>query len=67
MSTDIEIEVVVKAATPRAILVDHGRSEPTWIPISQISDWCDGPDHAPGMGTTSIFIPEWLATEKGLV
>jgi hypothetical protein len=64
---DVEIAVVVKRATDRAILVNHGAPEEVWIPISQISDWCDGPDKAPGMGTTSIFIPEWLATEKGMV
>ena len=64
---DVEIDVVVKHATDKAILVNHGAPESVWIPISQISDWCDGPDHAPGTGTTSIFIPEWLATEKGMV
>jgi len=64
---DIEIAVVVKRTTDRAILVEHGMPGEVWIPISQISDWCDGPDKAPGMGTTSIFIPEWLATDKGMV
>lgn len=67
MITDIEIEVRVTRVTDKAILVDHGGKEEVWIAKSQISDWCDGPDSAPGMGTTSIFVPEWLATEKGLV
>ena len=67
MSGDIEIEVAVKRTTDLAILVDHGGKADAWVPISKISDWCDGPDTAPGMGTTSIFIPEWLATEKGMV
>ncbi|MFY9480246.1 MAG: hypothetical protein WAQ08_21640 [Aquabacterium sp.] len=67
MSADVEIEVRVKRATTHAILVDHGGKAEAWVPISQISDWCDGPDDMPGIGTTSIFIPEWLATEKGMV
>jgi len=67
MSQDVEIAVVVKGVTDRAIRVNHGAPEEVWIPISQISDWCDGPDKSPGYGTTSIFIPEWLATDKGMV
>lgn len=63
---DVEIEVRVKIATGKAILVDHGGKEDVWVPISQITDWCDGPDASPGMGTTSIFVPEWLAIEKGM-
>lgn len=50
-----------------AVVVNHGVAEEVWIPISQISDWCDGPDDAPGYGTTSIFIPEWMAQEKGMI
>ncbi len=63
----IEVEVVVRRVTDKAILVNHGVPEEVWVPKSQISDWSDGPDDAPGYGTTSIFIPEWLATEKGMV
>jgi hypothetical protein len=63
----IEVAIVVKRSTPKAILVNHGAGEEVWIPKSQISDWCDGPDDEPGEGTTSIFIPEWLAIEKGMV
>ena len=66
-SPDVEIEVRVKHVTALAILVVFGADTETWIPKSQISDWCDGPDDAPGAGTTSIFIPEWLAIEKGMV
>ncbi len=66
-SSVIEIAVVVKRTTERAILVNFGAPEEAWIPKSQISDYCDGPDDEPGYGTTSIFIPEWLAIEKGMV
>jgi len=67
MSKTVEIEVRVKLVTGKAILVDFGGKQDTWVPISQVSDWCGGPDDAPGLGTTSIFVPEWLATEKGMV
>jgi hypothetical protein len=63
----IEIAVVVKRVTDRAVLVNFGVREEVWVPKSQITDWCDGPDEEPGYGTTSIFIPEWLATEKGMI
>lgn len=66
-SSIVEIACVVKRTTEKAILINHGVPEEVWIPKSQISDWCDGPDDEPGYGTTSIFIPEWLATEKELV
>ncbi len=59
----IEIAVRVVRTTPKALLVDHGGKEEVWIPRSQISDYCgDSEDTA-----TSIFVPEWLAIEKGLV
>lgn len=62
MSKDIEIEVEVRAETPKALLVFDGKTE-AWVPKSQILDQCENE-----MGTiTSIFISEWLATEKGLV
>jgi hypothetical protein len=66
ISGDIEIECEVRAVTRDAIKIYDGKCE-AWIPKSQVIDWCGGPDHAPGVGTTSIFISEWLATEKGLV
>lgn len=66
VSKDIEIAVEVRAVTDKAIQVYDGKTE-TWVPKSQISNWCDGPDEAPGTDTTPIFIPEWLATAKGLL
>jgi hypothetical protein len=66
-AAEIEIAVVVRRVTDRAILVNFGVKDEVWLPKSQISDWCDGPDDSPGYGTTSVFIPEWLAIEKGMV
>lgn len=66
-SQEVEIACVVKRTTDKAILINHGVPEEVWVPKSQITDWTDGPDKEPGYGTSSIFIPEWLAIEKGLV
>lgn len=65
----IEIAVIVVRVTAHAVLIDHSgkHDEWVWVPKSQISDWTDGPDDSPGIGTTSILIPEWLAIEKGMV
>lgn len=59
--SDIEIEVEVTARTDKALQVFNGKTT-VWVPRSQISDYCgelDSPD--------SIFIPEWIAEEKGLI
>ena len=58
---DIEIPVKVKARTALALLVYDGEQE-VWIPRSQINDY-EGDQENP----TTIFIPEWLAYEKGLI
>ena len=58
---DIEIAVEVKARTDRALLVNDGLTE-CWVPRSQISDY-SGEEDSPD----TIFIPEWLALEKGLI
>lgn len=61
---DVEIECTVKVVTDRAILIYDGKQE-VWIPKSQVSDYSGSDD----LDTTveSIFIPEWLAIERGLV
>lgn len=64
---DVEIEVKVVGVTARAVFVDFGGKEPMWLPKSRISDWCGGPDDAPGYRTTSIFVAEWFAIKVGLV
>lgn len=54
----VEIEYKLVRKTDRARLINNGKVE-VWIPESQITDEAtDG---------TTIFIPEWLAIEKGLV
>ncbi len=65
MSKDIEIAVEVRAETPKALLIFDGKTE-VWIPKSQIKDQCEEKGLF-GTKITSIFITEWLATEKGLI
>ena len=65
-NSQIEIACEVRASTEKALLIFDGKNQ-VWIPKSQITDYTDGPDDGPGTGTTSIFISEWLAGEKGLI
>ena len=60
-SSDVEIAVEIRAETAKALLIFDGRIE-VWIPKSQIKDECEENGRI-----TSIFISEWLATEKGLI
>ncbi len=67
---DVEIQVKVKHSSPKAYLCVIGEGprcdEEEWIPKSKVSDYCA--DEVNGEEViTSLFIPEWLATEKGLV
>lgn len=62
MTKDIEIEVEVRLETDKALKVFDGKTE-VWIPKSQIKDQCEDKDG----NITSIFITEWLATEKGFI
>ena len=61
-SQNIEIAVKVLGETEKAYKVDFGGREPVWVPKSQISDECEERGKI-----TSIFIPEWLATAKGMI
>ncbi len=62
-NAQVEIDCVVRRSTEKAILINFGTDEDVWVPKSQISDYTgETVDEA-----ESIFIPEWLATEKGLV
>lgn len=61
MSKLIEVECEVHLTTAKAIQIYDGTSK-VWIPLSQIHDQCEDEDG----NITSIFITEWLATEKGL-
>jgi hypothetical protein len=59
---DVEIEVEIRAETPKALLVYNGKTE-VWVAKSQIRDQCEN-----DLGTiTSIFLTEWMASEKGLI
>ena len=58
---DVEIDCKLVRETAGAMLIDNGRIQ-AWIPKSQISD--EGIDNKV---LYSIFIPQWLAEEKGLV
>ena len=61
MSKDVEIACEVRAQTTLAMQIYDGKTT-CWIPKSQISDESEEDGNV-----TSIFIPEWLAIEKGLV
>lgn len=57
----IDLTVVVKHTTDRAVLVDDGTRR-AWLPLSQVevAPNDDGRTH-------TVTCPEWLATDKGLV
>lgn len=67
---DVEIQVKVKVETAKAYLCVIGEGprcdEEEWIPKSQVNDYCADEKNG-DEEITSIFISEWLATEKGLV
>lgn len=60
-SKQVEIEVEVIRETQAALLVNNGSIE-AWVPKSMITDQCEEQGKI-----TSIFMSEWMATEKGLV
>lgn len=61
----VEIACEVRRETEKAWLVFDGTRE-VWIARSQISDYVEQPGLF-GKQVSSIFIPLWLATEKGLI
>lgn len=68
--SDVEVEVTIKHETDKAYLIAcdsaPGGEVECWIPKSKVSDYCE--ELRNGKQTiTSVFIPEWLATEKGLI
>lgn len=67
MSNDIEIAGEVKVETERAILFFDGKVE-EWVPKSQVSDYSvRGDDFDDWTDIDVIFIPEWLALDKGFI
>lgn len=66
MSTnEVEIACEVRRETLLAYLIFDGVRE-VWIAKSQITDQCEEKGLF-GTKITSIFVPEWLANEKGLI
>lgn len=59
--TEIDVEVTMR--TEKAVLVRTGdKSKAVWLPLSQVEL------HPTGIGgIETVVLPEWLATEKGLV
>lgn len=59
---EVEIACQVKRETALAYLVDTGDGQ-HWLPKSQIKDYCADKNGV----ISSVFIPDWLANEKGLI
>jgi hypothetical protein len=59
-----DLQMVIHARTARAVLVsdDGDKKRAVWLPLSQ----CETTDEPLGCEIT-VTMPEWLATEKGLV
>ncbi len=62
-SDPIDVTVWVHAKTDRAVLVsdDGVPANSVWLPLSQCEVAMVGPN------TAEVTMPEWLATDKGLV
>ncbi len=60
----IDVSMQLHHETPKAILVsdDGDKSKAVWLPLSQIEF-----EHKGSSGIVVVTMPEWLATEKGLV
>jgi len=59
----IDVEVEVRHMTAKAALVHDGSRE-AWLPYSQIEDGLETLEVGKHV---TLLVPEWLATEKGLV
>lgn len=58
----IDLSVIIVHRTAKAVLVkDTEDAEPVWLPLSQVE--VDGEPGTVG----EVTLPEWLATEKGLI
>jgi hypothetical protein len=63
MKSDIvDLTVILKRRTERAVLVDHGGAEQCWLPLSQI----EIEPNSDGK-TYTVTLPQWLAEEKRMV
>ncbi len=59
----IDIPVIVRHKTPKAILLENLKGENVWIPLSQIELEYESENDI----RATMQIPEWLAIEKELV
>ena len=59
----IEIACVVKVKTSQAWLILDTQGNEAWIPISKIDDYTENDKGA----VIGVIIPDWLATDKGLI
>ena len=57
------IDVEVRIMTAKAVLVNDGKRD-AWLPYSQIEDGLETLEVGKHV---TLLVPEWLATEKGLV
>lgn len=64
MKSDIiDIDGAIEARTGKAVLFHTGnKSEAAWLPLSQIEV-----DETGVPGIVTVTLPEWLATDKGLI
>ena len=64
MSKSIELTGITVSATQLAMLFrDDDTGKEVWLPFSKIEDM----DASPSSDKVTITVPEWLATEKGLL
>lgn len=57
----VEVAGIIVRDTGKAILLDEGGRAPIWLPKSKIRV---EPNSA---GTVNVYMPEWLAKEKGII
>jgi hypothetical protein len=57
----VEVAGVIVRETAKAILLDEGGREPVWLPKSKVRLQ----PHSTGL--VSVFMPRWLAREKGII
>ena len=62
----VEFAAVFVRATDLAILVEIDGEE-VWLPLSELGDDSDLGEDSERGDEGSVFVPEWLATAKGLV
>lgn len=64
MKSDIiDIDGAIEARTDKAVLFHTGdKEQAAWLPLSQIEV-----DETGVPGIVTVTLPEWLATDKGLI